>query len=66
MRRIMLFLATNMAILAVQSITMNLFGFEGLLDEQGIDLTNNALIVYAAVIGFSDSFISLAISKWSA
>ncbi|RKZ79529.1 MAG: protease HtpX [Gammaproteobacteria bacterium] len=66
MKRIALFLATNIAILVVLSITMRLFGFEGLLDQQGIDLNMNALLVYAAVIGFSGSFISLAISKWSA
>lgn len=66
MKRIALFLTTNIAILIVLSITMRLFGFEGLLDQQGIDLNMNALLVYAAVIGFSGSFISLAISKWSA
>lgn len=66
MKRIALFLATNIAILVVLSITMRLFGFEGLLDQQGVDLNMNALLVYAAVIGFSGSFISLAISKWSA
>ena len=66
MKRIALFLATNIAILAVLSITMRLFGFESLLDQQGVDLNMNALLVYAAVIGFSGSFISLAISKWSA
>ena len=66
MKRIALFLATNIAILVVLSITMRLFGFENLLDEQGVDLNMNALLVYAAVIGFSGSLISLAISKWSA
>ena len=66
MTRIALFLATNLAILTVLSISMRLLGFEGLLDEQGIDLNMNALLVYAAIIGFSGSFISLAISKWSA
>jgi heat shock protein HtpX len=66
MKRIALFLATNLAIIAVLSITMRLFGFEGLLDQQGIDLNMNALLVYAAVIGFSGSIISLVISKWTA
>ncbi|NOQ81723.1 MAG: protease HtpX [Methylophaga sp.] len=66
MKRIALFLATNIAILAVLSITMRLFGFEGLLDQQGIDLNMNALLVYAAVLGFSGSIISLATSKWTA
>tara|TARA_R110002050_G_scaffold269917_1_gene412388 strand:+ start:8316 stop:8702 length:387 start_codon:yes stop_codon:yes gene_type:complete len=66
MKRIALFLATNLAIITVLSITMRLFGFEGLLDQQGVDLNMNALLVYAAVIGFSGSIISLVISKWSA
>lgn len=66
MKRIALFLATNIAVLMVLSISMRLFGFEGLLDQQGVDLNMNALLVYAGVIGFTGSFISLAISKWSA
>jgi heat shock protein HtpX len=66
MSRILLYLATNIAVIAVLSITMRLLGFESLLDQQGIDLDLNALLVYAAVIGFSGSFISLAISKWTA
>ena len=55
-----------MLFLAVLSLTIRLFGFEGLLDQQGIDLNMNALLVYAAVIGFSGSLISLARSKGSA
>jgi len=66
MKRIMLFVATNLAVLAVLSFTMRLFGIESLLDQQGVDLNMNALLIYAAVIGFSGSLISLAISKWSA
>jgi heat shock protein HtpX len=66
MKRIALFLATNLAIIVVLSIAMRLFGFEGLLDQQGIDLNMNALLVYAAVIGFSGSIISLVLSKWAA
>lgn len=66
MQRIMLFLATNIAILAVLSITMRLLGIESLLDESGTNLNLNALLVFAAVIGFTGSFISLAISKWTA
>lgn len=66
MKRILLFLATNIAVLFVLNITMRLFGIEGLLDQQGVDLNMNALLVYAAVIGFSGSLISLFISKWTA
>ena len=66
MKRILLFVVTNVAILAVLSITMRLLGIESLLDEQGVGLNLNSLLVYAAVIGMTGSFISLAISKWSA
>jgi heat shock protein HtpX len=66
MKRVALFLATNIAILAVLSISLRLLGIESLLDEQGVDLNMQALLVYAAILGFSGSLISLAISKWSA
>ena len=65
-KRIVLFLATNIAILFVLSVTMRLLGIESILDQQGVDLNLNALLVFAAVIGFSGSLISLAISKWTA
>ncbi len=66
MSRILLYIGTNIAVLAVLSLTMRLFGFENLLDQQGVDLNMNALLIYAGVIGFSGSFISLVISKWTA
>ena len=66
MKRILLFLATNIAVLAVLSVSMRLLGIEGILDEQGVDLNMNSLLIYAAIIGMTGSFISLAISKWSA
>jgi heat shock protein HtpX len=66
MKRIFLFLATNLAIVLVLSITLRLFGFERFLDEQGIGLDINSLLIFAAVFGFGGSFISLAISKWTA
>lgn len=65
-KRIGLFLITNLAILIVLSTTMRLLGFESLMDRQGINLDLNALLVFAAVIGFGGSLISLAMSKWSA
>ena len=65
-KRILLFLITNVAILVLLSITMRLLGIERLLDETGTNLNLQALLVFAAVIGFGGSFISLAISKWSA
>ncbi|HET8808228.1 MAG TPA: protease HtpX [Methylophaga sp.] len=65
MKRILLYLGTNIAVLAVLSITMRLLGIDGMLNEQG-GLDMNALLIMAAVIGFSGSFISLLISKWTA
>lgn len=66
MKRIMLYLATNLAIIVVLSITLRLLGIGSLLDQQGVNLDLNSLLVYAAVVGFTGSFISLAMSKWSA
>jgi heat shock protein HtpX len=66
MKRIFLFLATNLAIILVLSITLRLLGVERILNEQGTDLDLGNLLVFAAVIGFAGSFISLAMSKWMA
>lgn len=66
MKRIFLFLLTNIAVLVVLSVSMRLLGIEGILDQQGVDLNMNSLLIYAAIIGMSGSFISLAMSKWSA
>jgi heat shock protein HtpX len=64
MKRIFLFLATNLAIVLVLSLTMRLLGVEPYLNENGLNL--GALLIFAAVMGFGGSFISLAISKWMA
>ncbi|MDA8260378.1 MAG: protease HtpX [Betaproteobacteria bacterium] len=64
MKRIVLFLATNLAIVLVLSITMRLLGVEPYLNAQGLNL--NSLLIFAAVMGFGGSFISLALSKWTA
>jgi heat shock protein HtpX len=66
MKRILLFIATNAAVLLLLSVTMQLLGIESILDEQGVALDLNALLVFSALLGFGGSFISLAISKWSA
>jgi heat shock protein HtpX len=66
MMRIALFLATNAAILVLISVVFQLFGFEGILAENGVDLNLQALLVMSAVIGFGGSFISLAMSKFLA
>jgi heat shock protein HtpX len=64
MKRIVLFLATNVAILLVLSLVMSVLGLEPYLNETGLNLTS--LLIMAAVMGFGGSFISLAISKWMA
>ena len=66
MMRVLLFLATNAAILVLISIVFQLFGIEGILAENGVDLNLQALLVMSAVIGFGGSFISLAMSKFLA
>ncbi len=66
MKRILLFLATNLAIVVVLSITLRLLGFERILDEQGTGLNINSLLLFAAVFGFGGSLMSLAMSKWTA
>ena len=66
MKRIFLFLTTNLAIIVVLSITLRLLGFERILDEQGAGLDINSLLIFAAVFGFGGSFMSLAMSKWTA
>ncbi|SFP86941.1 Heat shock protein. Metallo peptidase. MEROPS family M48B [Nitrosomonas cryotolerans] len=66
MKRVLLFLATNLAIVVVLSITLRLLGVERILDEQGSGLNMNALLIFAAVFGFGGSFMSLVLSKWTA
>ncbi len=66
MKRIVLYLATNLAIVLVLSVTLRLLGVDRVLDEQGVGINFNALLIMAAVIGFGGSFFSLLISKWSA
>ena len=64
MKRIVLFLATNLGIVLVLSVTMQLLGVEPYLQERGLAL--GPLLVFAAVFGMGGAFISLAISKWAA
>ena len=66
MKRILLFLATNLAIMLLLGIVLNLLGINSILDAQGSDLDLGKLLVLSAVVGFMGSLFSLAISKWSA
>jgi heat shock protein HtpX len=63
MKRIFLFVATNFAVLLVISVVFKLLGFEGLLQANNVDLNLTAVLVYAALIGFAGSLISLFMSK---
>ena len=64
MKRIVLFIVTNLAVLFVLSITARLLGVDRFLTQEGLNL--NMLLMFSALIGFGGSFISLAMSKWSA
>jgi heat shock protein HtpX len=66
MKRIFLFLITNLAIVLVLSVTLQLLGVDRILDQQGAGIDFNALLILSAVIGFGGSLISLLMSKWSA
>ena len=66
MKRIFLFLLTNIAIIVLLSITLSLLGVEGILAANGSDLDLQALLIFSAVFGFGGAFISLLISKWMA
>ena len=66
MKRVLLFLVTNFAIILVLGIVVRLLGIERILDRQGVDLNLQALLLLSAVFGMGGSFISLALSKWMA
>ncbi|HEX7079940.1 MAG TPA: protease HtpX [Gammaproteobacteria bacterium] len=66
MKRILLFVATNVAVLVVLSVALQVLGIEDLLAARGTELDLQALLVFSAIIGFAGSFISLAMSKWTA
>jgi heat shock protein HtpX len=65
MKRIILFVLTNAAVLLVINITLRLLGVDRVLDQSGA-INFNALLIMSMVIGFSGSVISLLMSKWSA
>ncbi|MCC6611723.1 MAG: protease HtpX [Burkholderiales bacterium] len=61
MKRIFLFLATNIAVLVVLSVVLRVLGVDQVITAQGIDY--RALLVFSLVVGFTGSIISLLISK---
>lgn len=65
MKRIFLFILTNIAVLLVINITLRLLGVDRWLDASG-GINFTSLLIMSAVIGFSGSIISLFMSKWMA
>lgn len=65
MKRVFLFLATNIAVILVLSIVLRLLGVDQIQTAQGT-INYQALLIFSFVFGMGGSFISLAISKWSA
>jgi len=64
--RILLFLATNLAVLVLVSVIFNLLGLEGILANNGIDLNLMSLLIFCGLFGMSGSLISLLLSKFMA
>lgn len=65
MKRVFLFILTNLAVLVVISFTLRLLGVDKMLNESG-GINFNALLIMSVVMGFAGSIISLFMSKWSA
>src|SRR3990170_1001147 len=61
MKRVVLFLATNIAVLLLLSVVISLLGLDRWLSAEGIDY--RGLLAFSAVLGFGGAFISLAMSK---
>ncbi len=66
MKRIFLFVATNLAILLALGLLLQVFGVTSILDERGVDLDLGALLLFSAILGMGGSFLSLGLSRWTA
>jgi len=64
--RILLFMATNIAVLVLVSLVFSLLGLEGILSANGVDLNLTSLLVFCALFGFTGSLASLLLSKYMA
>src|SRR4029450_1945801 len=64
MKRIFLLVATNIAVMVVLSLVIQVLGLDRAVAQQGLNLTG--LLVISAIFGFGGAFISLLISKWMA
>ncbi|NTW10444.1 MAG: zinc metalloprotease HtpX, partial [Chlorobiaceae bacterium] len=61
MKRVVLFLLTNIAVMVVLSISARILGIDRFLTVNGLNM--GMLLAFAALIGFGGSFISLMMSK---
>ncbi len=64
--RILLFLATNLAVVFVLGIVLSLLGFDQLMAANGIGINTTGTLVICAIFGFGGSLVSLFLSKWMA
>ena len=64
MKRVLLLIATNLAVMVVLSIVVSVLGLDQWLTANGIDYLS--LLVFSAIFGFGGAFISLLMSKWIA
>ena len=65
-RRVALFVATNLAVLAVLGVVLQLLGVDQMLADSGSGIDYRSLLILSAVFGFGGSFVSLAMAKWLA
>ncbi|MFM1881521.1 MAG: hypothetical protein RLZZ344_1755 [Pseudomonadota bacterium] len=66
MKRIFLFVLTNLAVMLVLGVIISVFGLGNVLDQAGVGLDLGALLLLSAVVGMTGSLISLAMSKFMA
>jgi heat shock protein HtpX len=66
MKRVFFFIVTNIAIMLVLGVVLQILGVESTLQSNGVDLNIEALLIFSAVFGMGGSFISLLMSKWVA
>ena len=64
MKRIVLLIVTNLAVVMLLSVVASVLGIDRMLTQNGIDFTS--LILFSALLGFGGAFVSLLISKWMA
>jgi heat shock protein HtpX len=64
--RVLLFVGTNVAVIALLTVVLQLFGVEQYFYRQGIPFDLTGLLVFASILGFGGAFVSLMISKWQA